>query len=594
MGRALLVSRLVIGDIRHRPVQSALLLVMITTTTATLALGLALHRSSESPFARARAATKGPDVVVDVQRAPGAGPGSPQQFASVRHAPGVVAVAGPYPVAFVRLTAPGISVPVQAEGRDLDSSVTDRPLLRAGRWTASGGAVLEQGLAASLGLHVGDTIHLSGHPFRIAGIALTTEQPFYPASLPALVWLTRASAVALVTPAQPIGYVLGLKLADPATAPSLGFGPNGGIFGASSYGTVIVQPWQQTRADDYSATGEDQSVLLAVTWLLALLAIASIAVVVGSRMAEQTRRVGLLKAVGATPRLVALTLLAENLLLAIAAAIIGLVAGELIAPVLANSGSALLGSAGAPAVTATMVAEVILAAVVVAIGATALPAIRGARASTIGSLNDAAQPPRRRPVLIALSARLPVPLLLGLRLAARRPRRTRLTVASLAIAVATVVTALAIHHGVDVRTPRRSTTGFIVEGRAPDQTIQLVIVLSMILVILAAVNAIFITWTTVIDAQRPTALARAIGATPRQISAALTAAQLFPALAACCVGIPAGVGLYLLVGGAHRASPPLLWLVAVIPGTLLAVGLLTAIPARIGAHRSVAEVLRTE
>ncbi len=115
MGRALLVSRLVIGDIRHRPVQSALLMMMITTTTATLALGLALHRISESPFARARAATKGPDVVVDVQRAPGAGPGSPQQFASVRHVPGVVAVAGPYPVAFVRLTAPGISVPVQVE-----------------------------------------------------------------------------------------------------------------------------------------------------------------------------------------------------------------------------------------------------------------------------------------------------------------------------------------------------------------------------------------------------------------------------------------------------------------------------------------------
>ncbi len=187
-----------------------------------------------------------------------------------------------------------------------------------------------------------------------------------------------------------------------------------------------------------------------------------------------------------------------------------------------------------------------------------------------------------------------MPLLLGPRLAARRPRRTRLTVASLAIAVATVVTALAIHHGVEVRTPRRSTTGFIVEGRAPDQTIQLVIVLSMILVILAAINAIFITWTTVIDAQRPTALARAIGATRRQISVALTAAQLFPALAACCFGIPAGVGLYLLIGGAHRASPPVLWLVAVIPGTLLVVALLTAIPARIGAHRSIAEVLRTE
>ena len=67
----------------------------------------------------------------------------------------------------------------------------------------------------------------------------------------------------------------------------------------------------------------EQQALLIVSWLLAMLAIASIAVLVGGRMAEQTRRVGLLKAVGATPRLVAVVLLAENLLLALAAAVVG-------------------------------------------------------------------------------------------------------------------------------------------------------------------------------------------------------------------------------------------------------------------------------
>ena len=50
--------------------------------------------------------------------------------------------------------------------------------------------------------------------------------------------------------------------------------------------------------------------------LLALLAIASVAVLVGSRLAEYTRRVGLLKAVGASPSLVAATFLTENLVLA--------------------------------------------------------------------------------------------------------------------------------------------------------------------------------------------------------------------------------------------------------------------------------------
>ena len=63
MGRMLLISRLVIGDIRRRWVQSLLLVVMVLTTTTTLALALSLHHASQSPFARTRAATKGPDFV---------------------------------------------------------------------------------------------------------------------------------------------------------------------------------------------------------------------------------------------------------------------------------------------------------------------------------------------------------------------------------------------------------------------------------------------------------------------------------------------------------------------------------------------------
>jgi hypothetical protein len=44
-----------------------------------------------------------------------------------------------------------------------------------------------------------------------------------------------------------------------------------------------------------------QLVLLTGSWLLGLLAIASAAVLVGGRMAEESRRVGLLKAVGGMP-----------------------------------------------------------------------------------------------------------------------------------------------------------------------------------------------------------------------------------------------------------------------------------------------------
>ncbi len=168
---------------------------------------------------------------------------------------------------------------------------------------------------------------------------------------------------------------------------------------------------------------DEQAVLSPGAWLACLLAVASVAVLAGGRMAEHTRRVGLLKAVGATPGLVAAVLLAENLILALAAAAAGLTAGWLAAPLITNPGAGLVGSPGAPSLTLPAAGLVVAVALAVALAATFGPAIRAARTSTVSALADAARPPRRRARLIALSARLPVPLLLGLRLAARRPRR---------------------------------------------------------------------------------------------------------------------------------------------------------------------------
>jgi len=129
-------------------------------------------------------------------------------------------------------------------------------------------------------------------------------------------------------------------------------------------------------------------------------------------MADQTRRVGLLKAVGGTPGLVAAVLLAEHLAVAVAAAAAGLLAGWLAAPLLTSPGtpcSAPQRACGHPATFGLVVAVALGIATV----ATLVPAIRAARTSTVAALADAARPPHRSQRLIKVSARLPVPLLLG-------------------------------------------------------------------------------------------------------------------------------------------------------------------------------------
>jgi hypothetical protein len=49
MGRITLVCRLATRDLRHRPVQALLLLLVITAAMATLTLGLILHGVTSKP-----------------------------------------------------------------------------------------------------------------------------------------------------------------------------------------------------------------------------------------------------------------------------------------------------------------------------------------------------------------------------------------------------------------------------------------------------------------------------------------------------------------------------------------------------------------
>ena len=285
--------------------------------------------------------------------------------------------------------------------------------------------------------------------------------------------------------------------------------------------------------------------------------------------------------------------LAEYLVLALVAAAAGLAAGRLVAPLLTNPGAGLLGTAGAPPMSLSTVAVVACVALAVAAVATLLPAVRAARTSTVPALADAARPPRRRGWLVAISARLPVPLLLALRLSGRRPRRVLLSVFSVAVTVSGIVAVLIVHAHDDLRFGAAST---LADPRI-ERLNRVMMVFTVALVALAAVNALLITWAMVVDARRSSAVARALGATPGQVSAGLSGAQVLPALIGALLGIPGGFGLVSSVrhsAGSVITTPPIWWLAAVVIGTVVVVAALTAVPARIGARRSVAVVLQTE
>ena len=85
-----------------------------------------------------------------------------------------------------------------------------------------------------------------------------------------------------------------------------------------------------------------------------------------------------------------------------------------------------------------------------------------------------------------------------------------------------------------------------------------------------------------------------LGATPQQVSAGLSTAQILPALTGALLGIPGGLALFTALSDDDTPSPSPWWLLVAVVGCVLAVTALTAIPARLSARRPVAEALRAE
>ncbi|MFI6509622.1 FtsX-like permease family protein [Streptosporangium sp. NPDC050855] len=615
MGRILLVCRLAVRDLRRRRAETVLLLLAIMAATTTLTLGLVLRDAAADPYRSTREATGGPDVVVvggdRTARLPGLA-----ELEKLAGAPGVVGHSGPYPVVPAKFRAADRTSDVQVVGRDTAPAPVDQPEIVQGGWVGDGGVVVEAAFAAALDVRVGDPVTLDGRSFTVVGTAVTAALSPYPGAScivpagcmsdvvpgdpagagqpagllhePGLVWLTRADLRSLTPDPGSPAYVMNLRLADADEARAFVDAHQRGHGGAA-----LMQTWEDIRDDATELAADSQILLLIGAWLLGLLAVAGLSVLVGGRTADQTRRVGLLKGAGGTPGLIAVVLLAEYVLVAVVAAAAGLVAGSLAAPLLTGPGAGLVGGAGTPSMTVSTAVSVTAVALGVAVAATIVPVVRAARSSTVAALADAPRPPRRVGPLIAVSARLPVPLLLALRVAARRPRRTVLGAVSIAITVSGMYVLLVL----DAFLAAQPLAGAY-DGAQVEVLRRVLLVWTVVLLCLAAVNAVAVTWATVLDNRHSSALARALGATPGEVSAALAAAQVLPALAGAVAGVfPGGPALFAAInaitgGDGGRVAAPSPWqLLALVSATVLTVAALTSVPARLGGRRPVAETL---
>jgi hypothetical protein len=203
-------------------------------------------------------------------------------------------------------------------------------------------------------------------------------------------------------------------------------------------------------------------------------------------------------------------------------------------------------------------------------------------------------------VTLAARAGLPLPGVLGLRSAARRPGRLVTNATGLALGVAMVVVALALRDSLDLLDLRPPEPGHAASDAAVGvlygQIRAVILGTAGLLLVLATINAWIVAAFAARDAARNQAVLRAVGATPRQTVVALIVSQLVACAIAVAAGIPLGLGLWSLMEGGDLPAvrvpaTALVLLAAAVPVVFAAI---VSVPAGRLARRPVAPQLAYE
>jgi putative ABC transport system permease protein len=302
--------------------------------------------------------------------------------------------------------------------------------------TAPDEAVIEAGMARAWHVRRGDRIGVDGRMFRVAGVGLSPDTVAFPLAKGPRLWL-RYDDVRKLAGAPPdsvneaLLWVTDRKRLDVTLSQAR----------MASYGVSGLQ--FVTRAGIHALIGQAGGIVIALLVGFSVVALATAAAMLAAAAAGDVQRrltsIGLLRAVGASRRNVALGFALEAALVALPAALVGLFVGWLIAAPpttrLLDSlnelppGWELLG----------LLALALVGIVLLVAAASSWPAWRAAARSPVEALRgaDLAPIPRRAPVP-------PGPSGLGLRLALARPLRTAATVAVLAASAAVVLLILVV------------------------------------------------------------------------------------------------------------------------------------------------------
>jgi putative ABC transport system permease protein len=448
------IFRKALSDVRGRPLQVTLLLLVIAAAATTLSVALNVQASAARPYERLWEESNGADVWITTRDA-GA------DLARLKDLPSVAEVGEPYPMSWenygIRNDGRKQQVAIVGLGPVLPSF--DHPVVTDGRWLDSAGGdevVVDAGAADVLGLDVGQHVDLltpdGTQPLQVVGFAVTASRNPSPLNDPAFVYvlpetLQRIEPDAIWGSSAEHSMRVGVRVTNP-NDPFIFFEDARRSLG----GAFELRVWQDARAVSEEAN-EFDVIFLQVFAIFALFASGLIiANAVGGQVLSQLHDIGVLKAIGFTPRQVTASLLLQNLGISLLAAIAGAFAGLLVAPFFLKRSADILGVPASASFNPVLLVIVVTVIVVIVTVFTFVPAWRAGRVSAISAIaGDRDTGRAKSSVLAGIAARLGLPrvAVVGIKDLSRRPARTAMTVAALVIAVITATFSLGIESTFD-------------------------------------------------------------------------------------------------------------------------------------------------
>ncbi|HEY7324698.1 MAG TPA: FtsX-like permease family protein, partial [Streptosporangiaceae bacterium] len=420
------VVRWIHADMRASVGQAIAVAGVVAGVVSALLLSAGLLQGATNPWQGLFTASRGAHIWLHLT------PGT--DAASLRPLPDVTAISRPEEATAATAILPWQRSRVELRAMSPVLPAIGRPLMASGRWlsaAAPGSVVLEVTFAEAVHAAVGDSLTLDNVDgsiatrVRVAGLAETADQGFYPDQTPGLIWVLPGLLQRVEPDSGRTQQVVGLQIADPART---GFVVQEVVTQVGSSAVGSVSTWQQVKQ---SMARRDPllGLVLALFGLVALgAAVLAIINVTSGRVLVQHGELGMLQTLGFTPAQLTLMLTAEHALLTGAGIAVGLLGARLLMPLLL--GAVPGGSPASVAVPAGWSALIVGGTFVAVLLATAAPAWRAGRVWPVAAVRAAPRGHLSRLATTAMATRLPPAMVLGSRAAFVRRMSAVLTIAA--------------------------------------------------------------------------------------------------------------------------------------------------------------------